>query len=84
MPCRVYSRISHMKARLWGFRLRSECFPKIKYAVSHLFIETLLDFVHSDQLNQHLDGVQGDLESIKEYLRNEDYTLDANTLLGVS
>lgn len=37
----------------------------------------------SDHINQHLDGVQGDLESIKEYLRNEDYSLDANTLLGV-
>lgn len=37
-----------------------------------------------EQLNQHLDSVQGDLDSLKEFLRNEDYSLDANALLGVS
>lgn len=37
-----------------------------------------------EQLNQHLDSVQGDLDSLKEFLRSEDYSLDANALLGVS
>lgn len=37
-----------------------------------------------EQLNQHLDSVQGDLDTLKEFLRNEDYSLDANALLGVS
>lgn len=46
--------------------------------------KTFFSIICSDHINQHLDGVQGDLESIKEYLRNEDYSLDANTLLGVS
>lgn len=44
----------------------------------------ILSLSHSEQINQHLDSVQGDLESLKEFLRNEDYTLDANALLGVS
>lgn len=38
-----------------------------------------------DQLNQHLDSVQGDLEALKEFLRDgENYQVDANTLLSVS
>lgn len=45
--------------------------------------EVYIHCAESEHINQHLDGVQTDLESIKEYLRNEDYTLDANTLLGL-
>lgn len=38
-----------------------------------------------DSLHQHLDNVQGDLEALKEFLRNgEDYQADPNTLLNVS
>lgn len=37
-----------------------------------------------EQIHHHLDTVQGDLDSLKEFLRNEDYSLDANALLGVS
>lgn len=40
---------------------------------------------YRDQLNSHLDGVQGDLEALKEFLRDGDnYQVDANTLLSVS
>lgn len=38
-------------------------------------------------MNTHLDNVQGDLEALKEFLRNgggDDYQVDANTLLNVS
>lgn len=42
-------------------------------------------FSHRDQINQHLDTVQGDLEALKEFLRgSDDYQVDANTLLSVS
>lgn len=38
-----------------------------------------------DQLNTHLENVQGDLEALKEFLRGgDDYQVDANTLLTVS
>lgn len=38
-----------------------------------------------DQLNAHLDNVQGDLEALKEFLRDGDnYQVDTNTLLSVS
>lgn len=44
---------------------------------------------YRDQLNNHLDNVQGELEVLKEFLRSgggggEDYQVDANTLLSVS
>lgn len=57
------------------------------------FIHILLCFFFSmfahcrDQLNTHLDNVQGDLEALKEFLRSgggDDYQVDANTLLNVS
>lgn len=36
-------------------------------------------------LHQHLDHVQGDLDAMKEMLRNgEEYQFDVNTLLNVS
>lgn len=38
-----------------------------------------------DQLGQHLDTMQSDLESLKEFLRDgENYQVDANTILNVS
>lgn len=47
-------------------------------------IDYTFKLVFREQIHQHLDTVQGDLESLKEFLRNEDYTLDANAVLGVS
>lgn len=37
-----------------------------------------------EQIHQHLDTVQGDLESLKELLSGDNYSLDTNALLGVS
>lgn len=36
------------------------------------------------QMDNHVDSVQSDLDSLKELLRSEGLSLDANTLLGVS
>uniref|UniRef100_A0A0K8VNL3 Heat shock factor protein n=2 Tax=Bactrocera latifrons TaxID=174628 RepID=A0A0K8VNL3_BACLA len=35
-----------------------------------------------DEVNDHLDNVQDELESLKDLLRSDGYSLDANTLLG--
>ncbi|XP_017473926.1 PREDICTED: heat shock factor protein isoform X2 [Rhagoletis zephyria] len=35
-----------------------------------------------DEVNGHLDNVQDELESLKDLLRSDGYSLDANTLLG--
>ncbi|XP_011205998.2 heat shock factor protein isoform X2 [Bactrocera dorsalis] len=36
-----------------------------------------------DEVNDHLDNVQDELESLKDLLRSDGYSLDANTLLGL-
>ena len=35
-------------------------------------------------MHGHLENVQDELESLKDLLRSDNYSLDANTLLGVS
>lgn len=35
-------------------------------------------------MDNHVENMQSDLESLKELLRSEGLSLDANTLLGVS
>lgn len=42
------------------------------------FISNRRDITH------HLDTVQGDLDTLKDLLRADNYTFDANTLLNVS
>lgn len=37
-----------------------------------------------DEVTNHLDNVQDELESLKDLLRTDGYSLDASTLLGVS
>lgn len=34
-------------------------------------------------MDNHLETVQTDLENLREILRSEGYSIDANTLLGV-
>lgn len=42
-------------------------------------------YFNRDQLNNHLDNVQGELEALKEFLRvGDEYQMDPNTLLNVS
>lgn len=36
------------------------------------------------EVNLQLESMQGDIESIKELLKCDDFPLDANSLLGVS
>nr|XP_036230378.1 heat shock factor protein isoform X2 [Bactrocera oleae] len=36
-----------------------------------------------DEVSDHLDNVQDELESLKDLLRSDGYSLDANTLLGL-
>lgn len=36
-----------------------------------------------DDLDSHLDTMQNDLDGLKEILKGDCYSLDANTLLGV-
>lgn len=38
---------------------------------------------HRSELDSHVDSMQNDLDSLKELLKGEGYSLDANTLLGV-
>lgn len=68
--------------QLYRYRFHSTC---AFYSYFALFFSM---FAHCrDQLNTHLDNVQGDLEALKEFLRSgggDDYQVDANTLLNVS
>ncbi|XP_049858874.1 heat shock factor protein-like isoform X1 [Schistocerca gregaria] len=40
-------------------------------------------FINREELDSHLDSMQNDLDGLKELLKGEGYSLDANTLLGV-
>lgn len=43
-----------------------------------------MNFVYSEDVNKQLDGIQGDLDSLKELFQaDNDYSLDANALFGV-
>lgn len=44
----------------------------------------IFSFFFRDDVNMQLDSIQGDLDSIKELFKGDDYTLDTNALLGVS
>lgn len=37
-----------------------------------------------DEVDTHLDTMQSELENLRDILRGEGYSIDANTLLGVS
>lgn len=68
----------------WLMMIVSFSFAIIK---NSLFIFSFSFFLNRDQLNSHLDNVQGDLEALKEFLRSgggDEYQVDANTLLSVS
>ncbi|XP_049777184.1 heat shock factor protein isoform X2 [Schistocerca cancellata] len=41
------------------------------------------NFINREELDSHLDSMQNDLDGLKELLKGEGYSLDANTLLGV-
>lgn len=59
----------------WSF----VCICKNQYAIIVFIVH------YRDQLGQHLDNMQGDLEALKEFLRDgENYQVDSNTLLNVS
>lgn len=40
-------------------------------------------FINREELDSHLDSMQNDLDGLKELLKGEGYSLDANTLLGL-
>ncbi|XP_036333175.1 heat shock factor protein isoform X8 [Rhagoletis pomonella] len=44
--------------------------------------EEIMRLSTTDEVNGHLDNVQDELESLKDLLRSDGYSLDANTLLG--
>lgn len=72
--------ISYFKQQMTGLSMAS-CQIKILYLNERCFFFS----ISRDQLNSHLDNVQGDLEALKDFLRESgDYQVDANTLLGVS
>lgn len=49
------------------------------------FLKKMFFYFNRDQLNNHLDNVQGELEALKEFLRvGDEYQMDPNTLLNVS
>lgn len=41
-------------------------------------------FLNSDEVSGHLDNVQDELDTLKDLLRSDIYSMDHNTLLGVS
>ncbi|XP_004534650.1 heat shock factor protein isoform X2 [Ceratitis capitata] len=45
--------------------------------------EEIMRMSIGDEVNDHLDNVQDELESLKDLLRSDGYSLDANTLLGL-
>lgn len=54
----------------------------IKYNPPHT--NDIMDLQSPTDYSNHLDNVQSDLDSLKDFLRTDNYPLETNQLLGVS
>lgn len=57
------------------------------YNISYLYNTKtfyICNIMCREQMDNHLETMQTDLDNLREILRGEGYTIDANTLLGVN
>lgn len=54
------------------------------FEIFDFFFLFLIQSNFRQDFDQHLDGFQGELDSLKELLKGDGYSLDANQILGVS
>lgn len=54
------------------------------YVVKLILMTLIRRVVDRNEMDSHIDNMQADLDNLKELLRGEGISLDANALLGVS
>lgn len=64
--------------------------PSIFHVIYNVFylynikISYIYNIMYREEMDNHLESMQTDLENLREILRGEGYSIDANTLLGVN